>query len=282
MKRINISNIIIFIFLTLLAFIMLVPVLYAVFGSFKTNMEIMSNPEFFFPRNPTFDNYVQIFQSEEFNAIRMFFNSVIYSAVYVSSSIVFSTMSAYAFARGKFRGKNIWFAIFTALMFINLGSITVYPLFEILGKMHLSASLYSLMILQIFGINTVYIHLLKSYISTLPKELDEAAKLDGCTIFGVLFKIIMPLLKPIIATVTILSFQSSWNDYVMPQIFTASYPLQKTLTVGIVSLKNSGMGATATNLMLSGAVISILPVLIVYCIGNKYFVSGLSAGAVKG
>ena len=281
-KKNKFSSILIYIVLVFLAFITLMPVLYAVFGSFKTNMEIMANPERLLPVKPTLDNYVTIFTSENFNALRMFLNSVMYSAVFVAASITFSTMAAYAFARGKFPGKNIWFAIFTGLMFINLGSITVYPQFELLGKIHMTSSIYSLMFLGIFTINTVYIHLIRAYIRTLPQALDEAAKIDGCGVIGILFKIYVPLLKPIIATITILSFQTSWNEYVTLQIFTASYPMQRTLTVGIVALKNSGEGAAAMNLMLAGAVISMIPVLAVYCICNKYFVSGLSAGAVKG
>lgn len=282
MKRIKIADFVIYIILLIVAFVTLLPILYTVFGAFKTNMEILSHPERLVSREPTIDNFVQIFKSEDFNVLRMFLNSILYSGVYVIASVLFSVMSAYAFARGKFIGKKMWFAIFTGMMFINLGSVTVYPLFEILGKVHLSTSLYSLMVLQLFGINPIYIILIKSYIETLPKELDESARIDGYGVMKILFKIILPLLKPIIATITILSFQLSWNDYIMPQIFTASFPLQRTLTVGIVALKNSGTGAAATNLMLAGAVFSILPVLIIYCACNKFFVSGLSAGAVKG
>lgn len=282
MKKTKFAYLFVYIILLIVAFVTLLPILYTVFGSFKTNMEILSHPERLMSHEPTFDNYVQIFKSDDFNVGRMFLNSIMYSGFYVITSILISVMAAYAFARGKFIGKKTWFAIFTSMMFINLGSITVYPLFEILGKIHLSTSLYSLMVLQFFGINSIYIILIKSYIETLPKELDESARIDGCGVMRILFKIILPLLKPIIATITILSFQSSWNDYIMPQIFTASFPLQRTLTVGIVALKNSGAGASATNLMLAGAVFSILPVLIIYCACNKFFVSGLSAGAVKG
>ena len=92
----------------------------------------------------------------------------------------------------------------------------------------------------------------------------------------------MPLLKPILATVAILSFQGSWNEYLLPTIFTQSVPKQRTLIVGIVALKSSGEAASSWNLMLAGSTLTILPVLIAYAIGNKYFISGLANGAVKG
>lgn len=151
MKKTKFADLFVYIILLIVAFVTLLPILYTVFGAFKTNMEILSHPERLMSHEPTFDNFVQIFKSDDFNVGRMFLNSIMYSGFYVITSILISVMAAYAFARGKFIGKKTWFAIFTSMMFINLGSITVYPLFEILGKIHLSTSLYSLMVLQFFG-----------------------------------------------------------------------------------------------------------------------------------
>ena len=100
--------------------------------------------------------------------------------------------------------------------------------------------------------------------------------------FRVFFSVIAPLLVPLIATIAILSFQYSWNDYLLPAIFTMSDKTQQTLIVGVVALKNSGSGAASWNIMLAGTSIALIPVLIAYSIGNKYFVAGLTAGAVKG
>lgn len=278
----RITDTICYILLTAMALITMMPLLYVLFSSFKTNAEIYAHPEWLFPRQFTLDNYVLAFHSEVFNMKRMLWNSIYYSAIYVAGTMIVSSMAGYAFARGEFPLKKTIFAVFSSLLFINLGSITIYPLFEILSKINLNKSLFGLLVIKVFGINVVHMYLVRSYIKTLPPALDEAAQIDGCSIFGIFFRIIVPLLKPIFATIAILSFQSSWNEYLMPQIFTTSLPLQRTLVVGIVALKNSGESAASSNLMLAGTVVSLLPVIIVYCICNRYFVSGLSAGAVKG
>ena len=278
----TVSKVFTYIMLLFLAIVVLLPLIYVFSGSLKSNMELMAHPDKFLPIEPTFNNYVDIFTSDSMNIGRMFLNSVYYSAVNVIASVVFSLMAAYAFARGEFPGKNVLYAIFMGIMFINLGGITTYPLFELLGLFHVNISLNGLLIVKIFSIHATFIILIRSYIKGIPKELDEAAKIDGCGTIRILFSIIAPLLKPIIATVVILAFQNSWNEYIMPQIFTGSMPDQRTLTVGLVALKNSGMGAASNSILLAGACISIIPVLTVYCFFNKYFVSGLSAGAVKG
>ena len=126
------------------------------------------------------------------------------------------------------------------------------------------------------------VYLVRSYVNSLPRELDESAEIDGCSFIGIFFKIIAPLLKPIMATIGILAFQSSWNDYLMPMIFTLGAPQQRPLIVGLVALSQSGESAASWNLVLAGATVSLIPVLVAYGFGNRYFVSGLSAGAVKG
>ena len=281
-KQFKLSDLLTYVVLVIVGFITLVPLLYALFASFKTNAEIFSHPEMFFPQKWTFDNYKMAFESEVFNVKRMLFNSFYYSAIYVIGTMLVSSMAGYAFARGNFPFKKTIFAVFSALLFINLGSITIYPLFDILAKRRLNSSLFGLLLLKIFGLNVVHMYLVKSYVTTLPIQVEEAAKIDGCSTWRVFFSIVVPLLKPIFATIAILSFQSSWNEYLMPQIFTSSLPEQRTLIVGIVALKNSGEAAAASNLMLAGTVLSLIPVIVVYIVCNKYFISGLSAGAVKG
>ena len=123
---------------------------------------------------------------------------------------------------------------------------------------------------------------MKGYVESLPYAVDEAAKIDGCSFFQTFVHIIAPLLKPILATIAILQFKGSWNEYLYPTIFTLTEPNQRTLMVGLMALKNSGEAATSWNLMLTGSTIALIPVLVAYSVGNKYFVKGISAGAVKG
>ena len=276
------SKFAIHLFLILVAIFAVFPIIYVICASFKTNSEIMVHPESVFPIEPTLQNYKIAWTSSEFNIFRMFTNSTIYTVSCVCFTIITSSMGGYVFARGDFRGKNLLLAIFTSLMFISIGTITVYPLFEVLNIIDLSSSLYGLLVVKVFAVNIVQIYLVRGFINSLPKALDESAEIDGCGFFGTFAHIIFPMLKPIIATIGILSFQGSWNEYMMPTLFTLTRPEQRTLIVGVMALKSSGQAASSWNLMLAGTTVALLPVLVAYSIGNKYFVKGIASGAVKG
>jgi len=119
-------------------------------------------------------------------------------------------------------------------------------------------------------------------INQIPKEIDEAAKIDGCNFFRIFWQIIFPLCKPLIATVGLISFRTAWSDYLLPYVFTISKKQLWPLVVGVVSLKSSGEAVSQWNLMLAGISISILPMMIIYLILNRYFIAGLTEGSVKG
>lgn len=272
-----------YLFLTIILLFVLMPIVYTILSSFKTNSEIMAHPEHFFPTEPTLENYRIAWSGKDFNIPRMFLNSLVYTVCCMTFTVVTSALGGYVFARGgNFTGSKVVFGVFSSLMFINMGSITIYPIFQILGILKLSSSLWGLIVMRFFSVGIVNIYLVRSYIRTLPRELDEAAEVDGCSFAGVFFRIIMPLLKPILATISILAFNRSWNEYLMPTLFTLNNKQQRTLIVGIMSLKNSGASAANWNLMLAGATIAMLPIIVVYAVANKYFVEGLTAGAVKG
>lgn len=271
-----------YVVLALLACIVLFPIIYVVTASFKTNQEILTNPGSVIPLDPTWENYKLIWTSENFNISRMLTNSIYYTVCNVAIAVVLSAMSGYVFARGEFPGKKIIFVCFSALLFVKTGGLEVYPKFEILNSIYLNKGLNALIFLNMFSVPVVNMYLVKGFVESLPRELDEAAQMDGCSFMKTLFKIIVPLLKPILATIAILTFQGSWNDYLMPTIFTITRPEQQTLIVGLMALKSTTGAATNWNLMLAGSVIALLPVLVAYTIGNRYFISGLASGAVKG
>ena len=230
-----------YLFLILVLIFVMIPILYTISASFKTNAEIMAHPEKFFPAEPTLENYRIAWSGQDFNIPRMFWNSVVYTFFCVIFTVSTSSMAGYVFARGgNFAGSKVLFVIFSSLMFINMGSITIYPIFQVLGILKLSSSLWGLIVMRFFSVGIINIYLVRSYIKTISPELDEAAEMDGCSFFGVFFHIIAPLLKPILATISILAFNSSWNEYLMPTLFTLSNRQQRTLIVGIMSLKNSG------------------------------------------
>ena len=259
------------------------PVVYMILGSFKTNMEIMLGGTSFLPKIWSLDNYKIIWNStSDFNAPKLFWNSTWYTVISVFLTVFSSCLGGYVFERGHFKGQKFWFGIFSMLMFVNFGGATIVPQMNIISSLGLMGSLWGLIIVQFFGINIVNIYLVRSFIASLPKEIDEAAAIDGCSFFGTFIHIIAPLLKPVVATITMLGFQGTWNSYMMPMLYTMSDPSKGTLVSALFSLKNSGNAAANWNIMLAGSVIASIPVIIIYMFGNKYFMSNLTDGAVKG
>ena len=281
-SRNRIVNLICYLFLLIILLATLFPLIYTILSSFKTNMELLSDPGRIFPERFTVDNYIRAWNSDSLQIGRMFINSVLYTLGCVMIMLVEASLYGYVFARGKFRGKRILFLVFSSLMFINLGSITIYPLLEVLASVKLKSSLWALLVYKIFAIPIVNIYLVKSYIQSLPIALDEAAKIDGCGFVGIFFRIIRPMLKPIMATIGMLSFNSSWNEYLFPAVFTMAKPEQQTLIVGIIALKNSSESAVSWDLMFAGTTISLIPVLLAFAFANRYFVKGIAMGALKG
>lgn len=283
MKRRNKTvDLICYIFLFIVFLITLFPLTYTILSSFKTNMELLSDPGRIFPKHFTVDNYIRAWNSDSLRVGRMLINSVLYTLGCVIIMLIGSSLYGYVFARGRFRGKRVLFLVFSSLMFINLGSITIYPLLEVLAAIKLKSSLWALLVYKIFAIPIVNIYLVKSYIQSLPSALDEAAKIDGCGFVGIFFRIILPMLKPIMATIGMLSFNSSWNEYLLPAVFTMAKSNQQTLIVGIIALKNSSESAASWDLMFAGTTIALIPVLLAFAFANRYFIKGIAMGALKG
>ena len=275
----RISNLLIFAVLTFIFVIAIFPVLYTIMGSFKGNMELLTSNSLF-PEKFVLDNYIQAWNMANFEKYTM--NSIFMSGTLVLGSIFTTTIAGYVFERGKFPGKNLLFGMVISSMFVSLGSLTLYPTYMIAKFFHINTSLWGVIIIRVFGLNVTNLFITRSYIRTLSKEIDEAAKVDGCSFFSIFTRIIFPLLKPLIATIAILEFRHSWNDYLMPMVFTLSNKNRMPLIVGVMNLKGSGEAASSWNLMLAGSSIALIPMIIVYLFFNRYFIEGLTAGAVKG
>ena len=281
--KVTIRETFIYVFLIVMLAVTVFPIVYTVSASLMSNVEIMAGSDSIFPKNPTFDNYRAAWNSEDFDIKRLLFNSLYYTFFSMMFSIISSAVCGYVFERGEFRGKSLVFGAFSMTMFFSMvGGVTLYPVFKILNSLNLNRSLSGLLFMKMFGVGIINVYLVRSYVRMLPKEIDEAAEIDGCNFITIFIRIILPLLKPILATIAILAFQGSWNDYLMPTIFTISNPKARTLIVAITALKSSGEAASAWNLMFAGAVIAIIPVLLAYAFLNRYFVEGITQGAVKG
>lgn len=279
-KKKILSNIFIYAVLTVILIIAVFPVLYTILGSFKGNMELLSQGNKLFPEKFVLDNYIQAWKLANFEKYTM--NSIFMSGSIVAGTIVTSTVAGYVFERGDFPYKNVVFALVVSSMFVSLGSLTLYPTFMIAKFFGINKSLWGVIVIRVFGLNVTNLFITRSYIRSISKEIDESAKVDGCSFWGIYRRIIFPLLKPLVATIAILEFRHSWNDYLMPMIFTLSDPDRMPLVVGIMNLKGSGEAASSWNLMLAGSSIALIPMIIIYMIFNRYFIEGLTAGSVKG
>lgn len=266
------------IFLFIMIVFTLYPVIYTVLGSLKTNAELTQGGGFF-PEVWHFENYYQAFVQADFTKYTM--NSVIVSVSVTLLAVVTCSLAGFIMARRNFVGKKILLALYMSMMFVSLGSVTLYPIYELLRALKINKTVFALVV-ALTGGQATNVFLVMGFTQGIPKELDEAAIIDGCSLYGVYSRIVLPLSKPILAVVALFSFRNAWNDYVTSLIMTIATPKLQTLTVAVVQLKYSVNAAAEWHIMLAGASIAIIPILIVYLFANKQFIAGLTAGAVKG
>lgn len=279
-KEYKINRCVIYIFLVGLTVLTIYPIIYIFFGSFKENRELVLGGWNILPQKFVISNYTDAWEMANFAGYT--FNSVILSIGTMIVALFVTSMAGYCYARGEFPCKELFYNLMIAFMFINVGSISLRSLFELAVKVHLNQSRVTMILISAAGSQATFIFLVRGYMNTTPKELDEAAKIDGCGFFHIYWKIILPILKPVLSAVALLSFRGGWNEYIMPMIFTMSNPSLRPLTVGVVSLRNMGDRAAAWNIMFAGSVISIVPIIILYMFTSKYFMEGMTVGAVKG
>ena len=254
------------------------PVIYAVVGSFKTNAELTLGGGFF-PEKWHYENYTSAFEQLDFG--RYTANSVMLSLFTVLFSVVTASMAAYVMARRTFPGKKLMSALYLCSMFVSIGSVALYPLYKLLSGLGLTKSVIGLALLMTGG-QAANIFLVSGFVRGVPKELDEAATIDGAGMFRIFWQIIVPAIKPILGVVALFSFRQAWNEFVSAQVFTMSNPGLKTLSVAVANLRYSANAAAEWHIMAAGASIALLPILIVYLFANRQFITGLTAGAVKG
>ena len=265
-------------FLLIMIVFTLYPIVYTVLGSLKTNAELTAGGSFL-PKSWQFQNYYQAFIQADF--VKYTGNSVILAVSTTLLAVITCALAGFIFARRDFTGKKLLLGLYTSMMFISLGSVTLYPIYQFLHDVGLSKSMIGL-ILALTGGQAMNVLLVMGFVKGIPKELDEAATIDGCSLFGTFVRIILPLMKPILAVVALFVFRNTGNDYITTLIMTITNPKLQTLTVAVVQLKYSVNAAAEWHIMLAGASIAIIPILIVYLLCNKQFIAGLTAGAVKG
>lgn len=269
-----------FIIGVLVFMIFIFPLYWMVVTALKTQVEIFQIPTPLWPKDLTFEAFADQLSASS-DTLRGFKNSLIIACGATVISTVLSIPAAYGLARFKFSGRKVLILYFlmTQMLPSTLILTSLYIMFSRMGI--LNSYLAPVLADATLGIPFSII-ILRTYFLSIPKELDEAAKIDGCTFFQIYRLVILPLLKPVMATIALLSFRQGWNEYILPLVFTMTNENLRPLTVGVNMLKNAGDGAAAWDIMFAGASIAIIPMLVIYCIFSRNFMSGMTAGAVKG
>ena len=259
--------------MVLLCLVIIYPLIWTIFSSFKTNQQIFSeSPINLIPRPFTTGNYQKLLTI--YDVPLMVFNGLYLAIVIPVLSMLTSSMAAYALARLRFRGRNVIFLLLISTMMIP-GYVTLIPNFAIMVKLKLLNSHWALILRSALSGSATSIFLFRQFFLSIPRDLENAAIVDGCSWPGVFFRIIMPNSKPAIAPVIILSFRSTWNSFLWPQLVLQTDRLW-TWTLALKILSES---ETNQAVLLAGSVISILHILIIYLACQKYFVnSQVSAG----
>lgn len=255
--------------LVLYAIVTMIPFLWALSSSFKTLEEIVSGSISFIPKDFTLDNYKQIFVEQELFP-RWFMNSVIIAVAVTILNLIFNSMAGYALARLHFRGKRTIFMIVLAVLMIP-AQVTMIPNYLILKQLGWLNS-YQGMIVPAM-INATFIFMMRQFFINFPKELEEAAALDGLSRIGTFFRIVLPLARPALAAQAIFVFMGSWNDFMRPLIILSD-PQLFTLPLGLNSFK--GQYISYWNYIMAASMVFTLPVLVIYAFFNRYFIKGIS------
>ncbi|GAA3656520.1 carbohydrate ABC transporter permease [Microbacterium marinilacus] len=253
---------------------MVMPFVWMILGSFKTDAEIRQHPTGFWPLEPTLDNYAQLFGRLDFATF--FLNSTVVAVCVTLGNIVFSSMVGYALAKLEFRGKRLLFALVLATLMVP-GVVTFVPLFVLTANLGLVNS-YPGLILP-FLITPLGVFLMRQFMLGLPDELIEAARIDGASEWRIFLRVIMPLCGPAVATLTILTFLSSWNNFLWPLVVATSED-RYTLPVAL-ALYSVGQNAAQYGLMMAGAVIVVVPVLVVFVLLQRHFIQGIALTGIK-
>jgi multiple sugar transport system permease protein len=269
-----IKKIAIYVFLSVIGITMLVPFLWTLSTSLKEAGSVFSYPPKWIPKPFVFRNYIDAWNAVPFG--RFFINSIIVSTTVTFGQLFTASLAAFAFARLEFPFRNKLFLAYLATMMIP-GQVTMIPVFIVLKKLQWIDT-YKALILP--GIFTAYgTFMLRQFFLNIPKDLDESAIIDGCSYFGIYWRIILPLSKPALATLGTFVFLGTWNDFMWPLIVTNSMEM-KTLPVGLASFQ--GMYSTEWTLLMAASVIVLAPVLIVYIFNQRFFVRGIVMTGIKG
>ncbi len=273
-KKNNVGQIFTYALFTILLILFLVPFFLVLLNSFKENKEIILDP-LALPEKINLTGYVKAFTA--MNYLETFKNSLTITILSIVLIILFAVMCAYFFARNNWKINKILFMIMVASMIIPFQTIMI-PIVKNFSAINAVDNIFMVVVFYIGAHISMAVFMFQGFIKNIPAELDEAATIDGCNNFQILFKVIFPLLKPIISTVAILDILAIWNDFLLPYILLQSNRLK---TLPLMTYSFFGQYSVDYSLVCSGLIMSILPVIIIYAFLQKQIIDGVVAGAIK-
>ncbi|WP_010275761.1 carbohydrate ABC transporter permease [Paenibacillus senegalensis] len=259
--------------LSIITIFMLIPLVWMVTTSLKHPANVFSQ---FIPNPIRLVNYTEVLSQTVF--LQQYWNSIYIGVVVTALTLLFTSMAGYAFARLNFPGRNMVFLLLLSVMMIPQ-EVTIIPLFLFMREFGMVNTHYPLILLPVFGAPGAFgVFLMRQFFITVPKEIEEASIMDGCSRFKIYYRIMLPLAVPALATLTIFTFLTNWDEFLNPLIFINSRELM-TLPIGL-SLFTDETG-TAWHHLMSATTLVTLPLLILFFFGQKKFIEGMTAGSVK-
>lgn len=274
-RRRTVGGVVLDIVLVVFGILMLSPLVWLLVQSFTVAEFAFADPPRWLPVPFTIENFTQVFEYMPF--FQQFGNSLILAVIATGGSLFFSVLAAYAFARIDFRGSRILLVTMLAALMVP-AQLVIIPIFIMMRELGLVDTLASLWLPAL--VNVFQIFFLSQYFKTIPRELDEAARLDGAGHLWILFRMLVPLSGPAIAALSILGFEASWNGYFGPLIFLSS-PENMTLPLGLVTLQN-GFGAAPAVIVFAAITMVVVPLLVVFLAFQRQIVESVASAGLKG
>ncbi|MGB4136895.1 MAG: carbohydrate ABC transporter permease [Microbacterium sp.] len=264
----------VYVLLSLGAIIMIAPYVTEVLTSLKTYEETVRVPPAIFPAVPMFSNYLEV-STASFPIYVQIGNSLVVALARIAGQVLFCSMAAFAFARLRFRFRNALFALFLSVLMVP-SQLFLIPQYQLMQQLNLLDTLPALFLPGIFSAFGVF--LLRQFFLSLPADIEEAARLDGANPWQIYWRVLLPLTRPALAALALLTLVSSWSDLLWPLIVNSA-PDRLPISVGLANLV--GEYVTPYQIVMAGAVIASAPVIVIFLIGQRQFIQGLQAGAVK-
>ena len=268
-----------YICLTLAGLTMIIPFLWMLSTSLKEPQAIYTFPPKWIPDPVIVTNYIKIWTIKNVPFARFYLNSIFVAFCVTAGQVMTSAFAAYAFARLKFPGRDKLFFAYLATMMIPF-SVTMVPVYVLMVHLRWIDTYKALILPAIFSAYGTF--LLRQFFMTIPRDLEDAARIDGCSLFGIFWKIILPLSKPVLATLTTFTFMASWNNFMWPLLVTDSVE-KKTLPIGLAYFQEVYQYTQPDwGLLMAGSLLVMLPIVIVFVVNQRFFVEGIKLSGIKG